>query len=80
MAKKKSVSAGSASAGVSEMDTAAVIDSLLAVITDAVVKGDFVRFTGFGTVESRKGHSHAAGAAIDIRASAAFDFQSRQGI
>ena len=36
------------------MDTAAVIDSLLAVITDAVVKGDFVRFTGFGTVESRK--------------------------
>lgn len=54
MAKKKSVSAGSASAGVSERDTAAVIDSLLAVIADAVVKGDFVRFTGFGTVESRK--------------------------
>ena len=67
------------------MDTAAVIDSLLAVITDAVVKGDFVRFTGFGTFESRKGparkgHSPAAGAAIDIRASAAFDFQSRQSI
>ena len=81
MAKKKSVSAGSASAGVSEMDTAAVIDSLLAVITDAVVKGDYVRFTGFGTFESRKrparkGHSPAAGAAIDIRASAVLTFKA----
>lgn len=54
MTKKEIVDAVSASAGVSKKDTAAVIDSLLAAITDAVVKGDSVRFTGFGTFESRK--------------------------
>ena len=48
MTKKEIVDAVSASAGVSKKDTAAVIDSLLAAITDAVVKGDSVRFTGFG--------------------------------
>lgn len=53
---------------------AAVIDSLLAAITDAVVKGGSVRFTGFGTFESRKrpartGHNPATGATIDIPAS-----------
>jgi len=50
------------------------IDSLLAAITDAVVKGDSVQFTGFGTFESRKrpartGHNPATGATIDIPAS-----------
>lgn len=54
MTKKEIVDAVSASAGVSKKDTAAVIDSLLAAITDAVVKGDSVQFTGFGTFESRK--------------------------
>ena len=74
MTKKEIVDAVSASAGVSKKDTAAVIDSLLAAITDAVVKGDSVRFTGFGTFESRKrpartGHNPATGATIDIPAS-----------
>ena len=54
MTKKEIVDAVSASAGVSKKDTAAVIDSLLAAITDAVVKGDSVQFTGFGTFQSRK--------------------------
>ena len=38
MTKKEIVDAVSASAGVSKKDTAAVIDSLLAAITDAVVR------------------------------------------
>ncbi len=72
--QKEIVDAVSASAGVSKKDTAAVIDSLLAAITDAVVKGDSVRFTGFGTFESRKrpartGHNPATGATINIPAS-----------
>ena len=73
MTKKEIVDAVSASAGVSKKDTAAVIDSLLAAITDAV-KGDSVQFTGFGTFQSRKrparaGHNPATGATIDIPAS-----------
>ena len=72
MTKKEIVDAVSASAGVSKKDTAAVIDSLLAAITDAVVKGDSVRF--FGTFQSRKrparaGHNPATGATIDLQAS-----------
>ena len=68
MTKKEIVDAVSASAGVSKKDTAAVIDSLLAAITDSV------RFTGFGTFQSRKrparaGHNPATGATIDIPAS-----------
>ena len=64
----------SAFSTISKKDTAAVIDSLLAAITDAVVKGDSVQFTGFGTFESRKrsartGHNPATGAMIDIPAS-----------
>ena len=79
--KKEIVDAVSASAGVSKKDTAAVIDSLLAAITDAVVKGDSVRFTGFGTFESRKrpartGHNPATGATIDIPASTVPAFKS----
>ena len=55
-------------------DTAAVINSLLDEITYNVVKGDSVRFTGFGTFESRKrsariGHNPATGATINIPAS-----------
>ena len=78
---KEIVDAVSASAGVSKKDTAAVIDSLLAAITDAVVKGDSVRFTGFGTFESRKrpartGHNPATGATIDIPASTVPAFKS----
>lgn len=74
MTKKEIVDAVSASAGISKKDTAAVIDSLLAAITDAVVKGDSVQFTGFGTFQSRKrparaGHNPATGATIDIPAS-----------
>lgn len=74
MTKKEIIDAVSASAGVSKKNAAAVIDSLLAAITDAVVKGDSVRFTGFGTFASRKrpartGHNPATGATIDIPAS-----------
>lgn len=54
MTQKEIIDAVSASAGVSKKNAAAVIDSLLAAITDAVVKGDSIRFTGFGTVASRK--------------------------
>ncbi len=74
MTKKEIVEAVSASAGVSKKDTAAVIDSLLAAITDAVVKGESVQFVGFGTFESRKrnarvGKNPANGEKIDIPAS-----------
>ncbi len=74
MTKKEIVEAVSANAGVSKKDTAAVIDSLLAAITDAVVKGESVQFVGFGTFESRKrnarvGKNPANGEKIDIPAS-----------
>ena len=74
MTKKEIVDAVSANAGVSKKNTAAVIDSLLAAIIDVVVRGDPVRFTGFGTFESRKrsartGHNPATGATINIPAS-----------
>jgi len=74
MTKKEIVEAVSASAGISKKDTAAVIDSLLAAITDAVVKGESVQFVGFGIFESRKrdarvGKNPATGEKIDIPAS-----------
>lgn len=74
MTKKEIVEAVSASAGISKKDTAAVIDSLLAAITDAVVKGESVQFVGFGTFESHKrnarvGKNPATGEKIDIPAS-----------
>jgi DNA-binding protein HU-beta len=74
MTKKEIVDAVSASTGIPKKDTAAVIDSLLAAITDAVSKGDAVQFTGFGTFESRKrearvGKNPATGEKIDIPAS-----------
>ena len=72
MTKKEIVDAVSASAGVSKKDTAAVIDSLLAAITDAVVKGDSVQFTGFGTFQSRCHDQHPG----FYRSG----FQGRQGI
>ncbi len=81
MTKKEIVDAVSASAGVSKKDTAAVIDSLLAAITDTVAKGDAVRFMGFGTFGSRKmaartGHNPATGAAIGIPASVVPTFRA----
>ena len=81
MTKKEIVDAVSASAGVSKKDTAAVIDSLLAAITDTVAKGDSVRFTGFGTFGSRKRaartrNNPATGAAIGIPASVVPTFRA----
>ena len=81
MTKKEIVDAVSASAGVSKKDTAAVIDSLLAAITDTVAKGGAVRFTGFGTFGSRKRaarteHNPATGAAIGIPASVVPTFRA----
>ena len=74
MTKKEIVDAVSASTGIPQKDTAAVIDSLLAAITDAVSKGDAVQFTGFGTFEARKrearvGKNPATGEKLDIPAS-----------
>lgn len=74
MTKKEIIDAVSASAGVSKKDTAAVIDSMLDAITEAVVKGESVQFVGFGTFESRKrnariGKNPANGKEIEIPAS-----------
>ena len=54
MNKNELIAAAAAASGVSKKDTAAVLDALLASITDAVATGDKVQLIGFGTFETRE--------------------------
>lgn len=73
MTKKDLVNAVSESAGVSKKDTAAVIDTLFAAITNSVASGDSVQLVGFGTFEARRreartGRNPHTGEALNISA------------
>ena len=54
MNKNELISAVAEASGVSKKDTAAVLDALLAKITDAAANGDKVQLIGFGTFETRE--------------------------
>jgi len=58
----------------SKKEAKAVLESLLACITDALKKGEKITLTGFGTFEvsnrkARKGRNPQTGEPIDIKAS-----------
>ena len=53
MNKNELIAAVAETSGVSKKDTAAVLDALLAKITDAAANGDKVQLIGFGTFETR---------------------------
>lgn len=52
MKKAEFIDAIAAQAGVSKKDANAVMDAAIAVITDALKKGDSVSFVGFGSFSS----------------------------
>lgn len=54
MNKNELIAAVAETSGVSKKDTALVIDTLLAKITDAVAEGNKVQLIGFGTFETRE--------------------------
>ncbi|MBE6616656.1 MAG: HU family DNA-binding protein [Ruminococcaceae bacterium] len=54
MNKNELISAAAKATGITKKDTAAVLDAILAQITDAVVAGDKVQLIGFGTFEVRE--------------------------
>lgn len=58
-------------AGLTKVDAARVLDSLQAIVTDALAKGDKVTWTGFGTFEvrtraARMGRNPKTGAPLQI--------------
>jgi len=54
MNKNELIAAAAKASGVSKKNTAAVLDALLAQITDAVANGEKVQIMGFGTFETRE--------------------------
>jgi len=74
MNKSELVDAIAGKAGLSKKDVASVIDAMQEVIGDALVKGDKVALTGFGTFQTsyrkaRMGVNPATGQKIQIAAS-----------
>ena len=68
-------------AGVNKKDTKAVIDALLATVTEDVKNDKEVRLIGFGTFKkahraARKGRNPQTGAEIEIKASDSLSFKS----
>ena len=67
--------------GMTKKDVAAVVNTLLSTVVDAVRQGDEVRLIGFGTFKTahrnaRTGRNPQTGAAIKIMASDSFAFKS----
>lgn len=74
MNKNEFIVAVAEKAGISKKDAAAVIDAYADVIKEALIKGDKVAITGFGSFEikskdARKGYNPSTGQAITIAAS-----------
>ena len=84
MNKNELISAAAKATGITKKDTAAVLDAILAQITDAVVAGDKVQLIGFGTFEVRErpertGRNPLTKETITIAASKAPAFKAGQG-
>jgi len=74
MNKQDVVNALADATGMTKVDSAKAVDSLIDVITSALVKGEKVTITGFGTFESRSvaarmGRNIKTGSPIKIPAS-----------
>ena len=85
MNKAELIALAAEKADVSKSDAEKVVDSLLALIENALVKGEEVKISGFGIFEkkdraSRIGTNPASGEKIEIPASATVSFKPSKGL
>jgi Bacterial nucleoid DNA-binding protein len=85
MNKNEFVGAVAAKANISQAAAKEAIDSVIAVITDAMKANDDIVLVGFGTFKAkvsaaRKGVNPATGAAIDIPAKKSVAFKPGKGL
>lgn len=83
--KKDVVNLVKAKTDLSAKTTGEVVDALLEVITEALVDGDSVRFTGFGTFSvteraARTGKNPRTGEMIEIAASKSVSFKAGKSL
>lgn len=85
MNKNEFVSAVAAKANISQAAAKEAIDSVIAVITEAMKDNNDIALVGFGTFKAkvsaaRKGVNPATGAAIDIAAKKSVAFKPGKGL
>ena len=73
MNKTELIAAVAEKSGLSKKDAAAAVESVIATVSDSLVKGEKVQLVGFGTFEvrdraAREGKNPATGEAISIPA------------
>ena len=76
MNKTELIAAVAEKSGLSKKDAAAAVESVIAAVSDSLVKGEKVQLVGFGTFEvkeraARTGKNPQTGAVVEIPASKA---------
>ena len=66
MKKNELVTLAAEQTGLSKKDTEKTIDVVLAAISDALIAGEKVQLSGFGSFETRAGHDPRTGETIEI--------------
>ena len=85
MTKQQLIAALADTAGMTKVDSAKAVDSVVEVISKALKKGDKVTWTGFGTFEVRKragrmGRNPQTNAPMHIPASTTPAFRAGKGL
>ena len=85
MNKTELIAAVAEKSGLSKKDAAAAVESVIAVVSDSLVKGEKVQLVGFGTFEvkeraARTGKNPQTGAAVEIPASKAPAFKAGKAL
>ena len=85
MNKTELIAAVADKSGLSKKDAAAAVESVIAAVSDSLVKGEKVQLVGFGTFEvkeraARTGKNPQTGAAVEIPASKAPAFKAGKAL
>ena len=85
MNKTELIAAVAEKSGLSKKDAAAAVESVIAAVSDSLVKGEKVQLVGFGTFEvkeraARTGKNPQTGAVVEIPASKAPAFKAGKAL
>ena len=85
MNKTELIAAVAEKSGLSKKDAAAAVESVIAAVSDSLVKGEKVQLVGFGTFEvkeraARNGKNPQPGAVVEIPASKAPAFKAGKAL
>ena len=85
MNKTELIAAVAEKSGLSKKDAATAVESVIAAVSDSLVKGEKVQLVGFGTFEvkeraARTGKNPQTGAAVEIPASKAPAFKAGKAL